>query len=145
MMFTSLLFVILFQNLGTSVQRAGQCLLKEGVGGAFGSIGITTRNNAGTPPKGVVLEYKDNVLDQIYVTTKQCRTSKGIGIGDSLAKVEELYGSGRKTTVEIKKGASSSIGKFGDFVTHYPGIAFVIYRKEVIAMFVVSEPMPGDK
>jgi len=78
----------------------------------------------------VRLEYKDHTLAQIFVYEGNCQTSRGVRVGDSQSKVQKLYGNGKKTTVEIKKGEGDSLGKLGDFVLEYPGVAFVISKVE---------------
>jgi hypothetical protein len=120
------------------LQVPGNCVLTEGFGADFGRIGITTQDKPGTPPHGVTLEYEGNVLVRIFVHTKECQTSKGIKVGDSQRKVQELYGKGKKTTAHLKKGASDSLGKLGDFILEYPGVAFVISKHQVGAIFVMA-------
>jgi len=122
---------------------SGNCVLTEGVGADFGRVGVTRQEKAGLPPHGVRLEYKDHTLAQIFVYEGNCQTSRGVRVGDSQSKVQKLYGNGNKTTVEIKKGEGDSLGKLGDFVLEYPGVAFVISKGRVAALFITANAAEG--
>lgn len=114
------------------------CILREGIGADFGKIGLTKQGSAGPVPPGVRLEYKNNVVVEIFVGEGECRTLKGARIGDSEGKVQKLYGPGKRTSASLMKGASSAIGKLGDYILEYPGVAFVMSKGQVAAIFIRS-------
>jgi hypothetical protein len=137
--------MILTLLLLAQLHISANCVLTEGSGADFARLGVTTRGTTGSPPDGVTLEYDDNFLVRIYVHTDHCRTSKGIKVGDSQSKVQMLYGKGKRTTAELKKGASDSLGKFGDFILEYPGVAFVMSKSQVAGIFITATESKNRK
>jgi len=71
--------------------------------------GRYSTGESGATTAGVRLEYKDHTLAQIFVYEGNCQTSRGVRVGDSQSKVQKLYGNGKKTTVEIKKGEATPL------------------------------------
>lgn len=113
-------------------------MLHEGVGADFGKIGIA-KQNVGTVPPDVDMLYENYLLTQIFVHGGECRTSKGIGIGDPRSEVHALYGRGRKTVLYLEKGKGEQIGQVGDYVLEYSGVAFAITEDKVSAIFINPE------
>ena len=117
----------------------GKCVLVEGVGSDFAKLNTAFQDRKGTLPNKIALEYEDNVLVRIIVSEGDCRTSKGIKLGDSESEVRKLYGEGKKTKPYLK-GKSSPFGKFGDWTDEYPGVAFLISEGRVAAFFIQIAP-----
>ena len=122
-----------------------KCVLSEGVGASFGKLGVTKRSDVGAVPHGIVLDFRDGVLSEIIVKSGECRTSKGVKLGDSQDQVRRLYGKGREKTVYLTKGKSDNLGPLGDFVLEYSGVAFVIYEGKVAALFIRSPGINNAK
>jgi hypothetical protein len=136
-MIVQLVFLALWQTATlSSTPSVRSCVLAEGSGADFGRIGITTRDKAGPTPRGVTLEYEGAMLVRLFVTNDTCKTSKGIKVGDSQDEVQRSYGNGKRTTVKLMKGATSSVGKLGDVVLVYPGVAFVMSNGRVAGVFI---------
>jgi len=119
---------------------SGKCVLVEGVGSNFAKINVALQDRKGTLPNKIALEYEDNVLVRIIVSEGDCRTSKGIKLGDSESEVRKLYGEGKKTKPYLMKGKSSHVGKLGDWTDEYSGVAFLISEGKVAAFFIQTAP-----
>jgi hypothetical protein len=131
--------MILFLLLLTFAQTPATCVLTEGMGADFGKIGVTTQDKGGFSPRsGLILEYENNILIRILINGGDCQTSKGIKIGDAQSKVQKLYGKGKKTTAYLSKGSNDRLGKLGDFILEYPGVAFAIYKEKVGFIFITA-------
>ncbi len=118
----------------------GTCVLVEGVGADFARINVALQDRKGTLPKRIALEYDGDVLVRIIISAGDCRTSKGIKLGDSESEVRKLYGEGKKTKPYLMKGKSSPVGKLGDWIDEYPGVAFLISEGKVAAFFIQTAP-----
>ena len=119
----------------------GTCVLVEGVGSDFATIGVAAKDRKGTLPQKIALEYENSVLVRIIVSEGECRTSKGIKLGDSESQVRKLYGEGTKTKPYLTtKGAVSPFGKPGDWIDEYAGVAFLISQGKVAAFFIQTTP-----
>jgi hypothetical protein len=119
-------------------QANTSCVLTEGVGADFAKLGITRQEKSTTPSNGITLEFENDVLVRIFVYGGDCRTSKGLKVGDSQEEVEKLYGKGKRTSIYLSKGSHDRLGKLGDFALEYPGVAFVMSKGRVAAMFIVA-------
>ena len=118
----------------------GTCVLVEGVGSDFAKINVALQDRKGTLPKKIALEYDGDVLVRIIVSEGDCRTSKGIKLGDSESEVHKLYGNAKKAKPYLMKGASSPVGKPGDWIDEYAGVAFLISGGKVAAFFIQTAP-----
>jgi hypothetical protein len=130
----NLLLIVLL----ASSRLSASCVLHEGVGAVFGKIGVA-KQSFGTVPPGVDMLYENYLLTQIFVHGGECRTSKGIGIGDPSSEVHSLYGRGRKTVLYLEKGKGERIGQVGEYVLEYSGVAFAITNDKVSAIFIEPE------
>ena len=89
-------------------------------------------------PRDVNMLYESGVLSQIFVYGGDCRTSKGIGIGDAQGEVERAYGRGKKSVHSLEKGKGDRIGQMGDYFLEYSGVTFVIAEEKVVAFIIVA-------
>lgn len=111
------------------------CILKEGVGSDFATIGVTKRSEARlVPPHVHLVVGDDDVVSEIIALRGNCRTSKNMRVGDSEENVVKVYGKGTKRIMEIKKG--TSVIRYGDYVLEYPGVEFAINQGKVILIVV---------
>jgi hypothetical protein len=129
---------LLFILLLAPYRLSASCVLHEGVGADFGKIGIAKQSVGSVPPE-VDMLYENSLLTQIFVYGGECRTSKGIGIGDPRSDVHRLYGRSRKTVLWLEKGKGERIGQVGDYVLEYSGVAFAITGNKVSAIFIEPE------
>jgi hypothetical protein len=119
----------------------GDCILQEGTGSDFAKIGVTTRTSIGPLPVSVDVQYRNGFVSEIVASGHNCRTTRGVSVGDTVTQVEKAYGRGRKTTLYLEKGTLRSgkpdrVGKLGDYVLEYPGAAFGIEKEKVWAVFI---------
>lgn len=136
--------MVLLIALFLMTSESGKCVLTEGVGADFGTVEVTTRGERKPSPPGVILQYKGDVLVQIFVTNNNCQTLKGVRIGSTQKEVESLYGKGKKINISLMKGMSDSLGNLGDIVLEYPGVSFVISKEKVAAFFITSPKGPSS-
>ncbi len=120
-------------------QMTGSCVLTEGVGSDFAHVGVTTRNSIGTHHSHLTFTFDEKgVLDTIFVFPgSDCRTSKGIKVGDSKEKVQRLYGKGKRSAPRFKGE------KVGDYALEYPGVQFVILQGKVALTCII--PIVAEK
>jgi len=119
----------------------GDCILQEGVGSDFAKIGITAQKSVGPLPASVDVQYKNGLVSEIVAWGRNCKTTRGISVDDTRIQVEKAYGKGKKTTLYLEKGTLQNgqpdrVGKIGDFVLEYPGVAFVIEHDRVWAIMI---------
>jgi hypothetical protein len=110
------------------------CTLVEGIGADFAKLGVASVDRKGSLPKHISLQYENNVLVRIFIFQEDCRTSKGIKIGDSEREVSALYGESKKKTkpYSLTGGAPVPVGKPGDWIYEYPGVSFLIHEGKVV-------------
>src|SRR5580765_3623665 len=105
------------------------CLLREGVGSDFARIGVTTRDKIANAPSAMRFNFDEhNVVTEMFVVAKGCRTSKGVEVGDPVDVVEKLYGKGEKGALHMKKGRGASEWEIGDYVLKYAGVEFIVSK-----------------
>ena len=119
----------------------GDCMLREGVGADFAKIGITAEKSIGPLPSSVDVQYENGVASEIVAWGVNCKTARGISVGDTRTQVEKAYGKGKRTTLYLEKGTWQNgkpdrVGKIGDYVLEYPGAAFVIEHDKVWAVMI---------
>jgi hypothetical protein len=119
----------------------GECILQEGVGSDFAKIGVTAQKSVGPLPASVDVQYQNGLVSEIVAWGQNCKTTRGISVGDTRTQVEKAYGKGKKTTLYLEKGTLQNgkpdrVGKIGDYVLEYPGVAFVVEHDKVWAVMI---------
>ncbi len=129
---TALLCSIVQAQAKSKSGQSNPCIVRVGYGADFARIGVTQRTEIKSLPSGVTLNYDDSgrVSELVIDRASSCQTDKGIKVGDSLAWVTKLYGSGKRSRLQLTKG-STVIGYIGDFTLSYPGIAFYFSKHAV--------------
>ena len=111
----------------------------------FAKIGITTRATIGPVPASVDVLYQNGFVSEIVTSDQNCRTTRGITVGNTVKQVEKAYGRGKKTTLYLQKGSLQNgkpdlAAKLGDYVLEYPGAAFAIDKEKVWAISIRANP-----
>lgn len=119
----------------------GDCILQEGTGSDFAKVGITAQESIGRLPPSVDVRYQNGVVSGIVAWGQNCKTTRGISVGDTRAQVEKAYGKGKKTTLYLEKGTLQNgkpdrAGKIGDYVLEYRGVAFAFEHDKVWAVMI---------
>jgi len=113
------------------------CVLLDGKGTNFATIGVTQKSDITQEHPGVILHYDDRGLVRDVIVYKNgCQTERGIGIGSSRHQVIQAYGKGKERTPVLKKGRTQ-IGLLGVSELIYSGIAFVFDDHGLVTMILI--------
>jgi len=87
----------------------GDCIFQEGVGSDFAKIGVTTQKSVGPLPASVDVQYQNGLVSEIVAWGQNCRTTRGISVGDTRTQLGRAYGKGKKSTLYLENGKVGAV------------------------------------
>jgi hypothetical protein len=119
---------IITPSIGLGDYRLGKSTLKEILGNDSGSI------RSEFFKKGLMFQFNQGKeLTGITIMSMDFKTDKGISVGDTLQKVQSIYGNSSKPK-EIKE----KHGKFTINAASYEGISFLIDKDQKVFAIHIS-------